>query len=477
MAADQSGALPEFEGLLLLARTPESAYVVWNVAVGEDWLGRDGGGLSVLRLLEVDTGVTVASHRNVELRGDHELSLPSPGRRYLAEIVVESGPDGEVVVLARSNEIVAPPNAPQSAREPVFASVADLQRALESGQPVRPTADVPVHVAAAASGSRQPTVWMLWPSAVGSEARLFGFGSEIRLSVGSGSGLRTEMLPLHFLTARAVRTPRLLADAADALARALWQGGTADDAHAAAAALVAAMAAVGTPNSIAIVARPSMPTGTARRAARLFHAEDEADAGASDGGTTTATAVVTSPSQVAGVGSAATGFTAAVAGALGRSVGEGWVATTLGWASDLAWSLSARFALLSLLVPSPTAPEPPVPTVVTPLAITNPEGSVTIVSQDGTTVTIGPPSSAADDVTPTENPDGSVTITGPDGTTITIGPAPDTDDTTSTTYPDGSVTVTGPDGTSVTFGAPSTIGVEGEGEGEGEREGGGDDGG
>ena len=489
--------MPVFEGVLLLSRAPESAYAVWNIK-------RDAAPPRTLRLVDIGSGVTVASHCITEWHGTKELTLPAPGRSYVAEVRSGLADADQAVVLARSNEIVAPSNMPQAARQPTFATAADLQRAVASGQPVQPTARVSVSGTALASGvartvgGRRPAVWMLWPGAGGSEARLFGFGSEMRLAVGaSGGGLRTKALPLRFLTASTVRTPRVLMAAANALARALWHGGTAEQAHAAARALIAAMAAVGTPDGIAIVVGPSMPTAAAPFAVRSLRAAggETADGGTADGGTaggradgwaSTMIALVTSPSGAAGVGAALTGLMAAVTGALSRSIGElaksigedeigtmllGEEGTILGFTSDLAWIMSGGFTLLAVLVPSPTAPEPSLPQ-----ATQNEDGSMTFVSLDGTTVTIGPPTFDDGTVTST-NADGSITVISPDGTTVTLGPPTFDDGTVTTANPDGSVTVTSPDGTTVTLGPPEMGGQPGDGGGGGGGSGGGYEGG
>ncbi len=522
-AVDEAHLLPLPSGygknrVTLMVRDPRCAYAYWEI--DSDRIrtanARIGGGSAFLRLVDPSNGRAFAHFEIRAERGQHWMELPRPDRAYRADLALVG--EGGSVVLARSNVVHAPPEQPRPFGSPVFVGRSEQQDALRQGQSLsyRGAANRQGLSSYPYWSTATPSMWLLWPGA--SEARLFGIGSELRLTgVGSeGRLLRSNSLRRPVATARVLRTPARMARATNALAGAI-KGGDQVAAHAAADSLATAMVAAGTPVGVAVIVL-SEPTGTVHGSAGPRHdasrnnSDSQNSQNTNDGWTTvnnpdgsvTVTdpsgatmtlgpasfvsdgqssfaAAVGTPSGVAAVGSALSAGTAATAGGLGTLTGSaaaageggGFLASMLGAAETLGWALSAGFGLLAVLLPgTANAPElpqiqPPVETpdgtVFSPTdgqTFTNPDGSVTVVAPDGTTVTLGP-ATFDDGTTTTQNPDGSVTITGADGTSVTVGPATFDSSANTTNNADGSVTFTSPDGSSVTVG-PATFGDPGD---------------
>jgi len=172
--------------LVLMARDPNSAHAYWDIDLARisDSLAILEGGKALLRLFDAATGESLAEHETSAEHGRYDLALPWAARAYVADLALVN--DGRAVVLARSNIIHAPPDAPNADRRPaaaVFVERADQSRALAAGgmlsstPSARPGALPEQPIGLATYGAVPARTRMPRPG-LASEARLAGIGSE-----------------------------------------------------------------------------------------------------------------------------------------------------------------------------------------------------------------------------------------------------------------------------------------------------------
>jgi hypothetical protein len=447
----------------LIPRDPGLAHVYWDIDERRlnGALAELGRGVSTLRLFDARTGESVSERQSLHRFGRQYLDLPSAGRSYRAELSLVHG--AHRIVLARSNTIYAPVDAPRFSEGPVFVSRDGQRRALQLGLTLGPGRQAYMSAGSRRPGSmlrgsRTPTIWLLAPRSAGSEARLLQFGSELRLSSkGSEHRLIGRRSKGVFLEAvRVPSPPRQLRMATDALSEAI-KGEAVGDISAAVAAVRRALVDVGTPNSVAVVVLSAAPGNIQALAEAGIPAEalaganqgatgsdissqaDETpDAGTNTGEQSGGNWVATyfgTPGGVAAAGAFITGINASVTGWLSTFADEAGAAT-LNRISNVSWGVSVTLGTLAgVLTAAPISPDGPPYTVgsdgsitfysylsnssltlgVGDIAVSNPNGSITGIAPDGTSVTVG----LGD--TYISNSDGSITGIAEDGTSVTVG--------------------------------------------------------
>jgi len=119
--------------LVLMARDPNSAHAYWDIDLARisNCLAILDGGKALLRLFDAATGESLAEHETSAEHGRYDLALPRAARAYVADLALVN--HGRAEVLARSNIIYAPPDAPKWPAEAVFVERADQSRALAVG--------------------------------------------------------------------------------------------------------------------------------------------------------------------------------------------------------------------------------------------------------------------------------------------------------------------------------------------------------
>jgi len=242
-----------------MVRDPTSGHAYWDlsndrisVAVGPDY-----GGRAFLRLIGVPSGYLLAEHAVPIARGSQDVALPEADSSYMVELAVMR--NYQWVVLARSNVIHAPPKTPREAPTPAVVSRAQQPRVRAEGDDheldsvgghlvVAPTERAP-HVGRAAGGPASVGA----AAQMGSETRLRGVGSELRLASelrsaqrGSEARLTPRALAhMPFVIAGRPGLPEPVAAALGALAADVWRGRDPVDVLSAGIALAAALADAG----------------------------------------------------------------------------------------------------------------------------------------------------------------------------------------------------------------------------------------
>jgi hypothetical protein len=206
-APDDSGCtpLPQSYGnnrLVLMARDPTWAHTYWDIrpartAGASAALGNRGRLL--LRLRDVASGRLVAEQEVHGEYGKKGMPFPCANRRYAAELSMVS--DSTDIVLARSNALRAPPDAPSATASVMMIGRSDQSEALTSRLTLAPSASM----------TQPASVRMLNPSLsryvtprplqLASEARLLGMSSAIRLSRRGSEGRLSRQLRFRGLRA------------------------------------------------------------------------------------------------------------------------------------------------------------------------------------------------------------------------------------------------------------------------------------
>jgi hypothetical protein len=129
------------ETLELMVRDPTWAHVYWDISIDRfnEAVGRGSRGRAFLRLIGAHTGHVLVEHAVWAERGSDDFALPEPDSSYVVELAVIR--DYRWVVVARSSVVKAPAQTPRAAAPLTFVSRARQLRAVAEGLTLAPAGE------------------------------------------------------------------------------------------------------------------------------------------------------------------------------------------------------------------------------------------------------------------------------------------------------------------------------------------------
>ena len=192
--------------VVLMRRDPTSAHIYWDIngAALKEITGASGTVALTLRLVDAETRRPLLEVPVLATSGSRDVDLSPSADSYVAEVLAVSS--SREWLLARSSTLGRTHGSRPVAQLPVFATRSEQRSAVIAGRSLDSMASGSGQLATSVAGAvdrgralpagasatldfvDETAIWFWRPSGMGSEARLLGIGSEVRLRAGWARG-------------------------------------------------------------------------------------------------------------------------------------------------------------------------------------------------------------------------------------------------------------------------------------------------